>query len=38
MQKVELEPIRPATDDFSVLHDFATGTVELIKQIDKTER
>ncbi|XP_071437842.1 transcription factor TFIIIB component B'' homolog isoform X2 [Pithys albifrons albifrons] len=38
MQKVELEQIRPAADDSSVLHDFTTGSVELIKQVDKTER
>uniref|UniRef100_U3KCT1 Uncharacterized protein n=1 Tax=Ficedula albicollis TaxID=59894 RepID=U3KCT1_FICAL len=37
MQKVEPEPIRPA-DDSSVLHDFATGSMELTKQADKTER
>ncbi|XP_064497038.1 transcription factor TFIIIB component B'' homolog isoform X2 [Pseudopipra pipra] len=38
MQKVELEQIRPAADDSSVLHDFATQSMELIKQVDKTER
>ncbi|XP_039422673.1 transcription factor TFIIIB component B'' homolog isoform X2 [Corvus cornix cornix] len=38
MQMVELEPIRLAANDSSVLHDFATGSMELSKQIDKTER
>ncbi|XP_032940683.1 transcription factor TFIIIB component B'' homolog isoform X2 [Catharus ustulatus] len=38
MQKVEPEPIKPAADDSSVLHDFATGSMELTKQTDKTER
>ncbi|XP_050184862.1 transcription factor TFIIIB component B'' homolog [Myiozetetes cayanensis] len=38
MQKVELEQIRPAADDSSVLHDFATQSMELNKQVDKTER
>ncbi|KAJ7426852.1 B double prime 1, subunit of RNA polymerase III transcription initiation factor IIIB-like protein [Willisornis vidua] len=38
MQKVELEQIRPAADDSSVLHDFTTGSIELTKQVDKTER
>ncbi|KAJ7409720.1 B double prime 1, subunit of RNA polymerase III transcription initiation factor IIIB-like protein [Pitangus sulphuratus] len=38
MQKVELEQIRPAADDSSVLHDFATQSTELNKQVDKTER
>ncbi|XP_056370760.1 transcription factor TFIIIB component B'' homolog [Oenanthe melanoleuca] len=37
MQNVEPEPIKPA-DDPSVLHDFATGSMELTKQADKTER
>lgn len=38
MQKVEPEPIRQAAGDSSVLHDFASGSMELTKQIDKTER
>ncbi|XP_074667748.1 transcription factor TFIIIB component B'' homolog isoform X2 [Strix aluco] len=38
MQKVELEPVRPAAHDSSVLHDFATSSMELTKQVDKTER
>ncbi|KAM6329352.1 transcription factor TFIIIB component B'' homolog isoform 2-T2 [Alca torda] len=38
MQKVELEEFRPAVGDSSVLHDFATGSMEFIKQVDKTER
>ncbi|XP_032531684.1 transcription factor TFIIIB component B'' homolog isoform X3 [Chiroxiphia lanceolata] len=38
MQKVELEQIRPAADDSSVLHDFAAQSMELIEQVDKTER
>ncbi|KAI1239824.1 hypothetical protein IHE44_0011259 [Lamprotornis superbus] len=38
MQKVEPEPIKPAADDSSVLHDFAAGSMELTKQVDKTER
>ncbi|XP_075582074.1 transcription factor TFIIIB component B'' homolog isoform X2 [Pelecanus crispus] len=38
MQKVELEQVRPTADDSSVLHDFATRSVELTKQVDKTER
>ncbi|XP_074994080.1 transcription factor TFIIIB component B'' homolog isoform X11 [Calonectris borealis] len=38
MQKVELEQVRPAAGDCSVLHDFATTSMELIKQVDKTER
>ncbi|XP_030092873.1 transcription factor TFIIIB component B'' homolog isoform X2 [Serinus canaria] len=37
MQKVEPEPIRQAAGDSSVLHDFASGSMEL-KQVDKTER
>ncbi|XP_015509120.1 transcription factor TFIIIB component B'' homolog isoform X3 [Parus major] len=36
--QVKPEPIRPAADNFSVLHDFATGSMELTKQVDKTER
>ncbi|KAM6034928.1 transcription factor TFIIIB component B'' homolog isoform 2-T2 [Theristicus caerulescens] len=38
MQKVELEQVRPAAGDSSVLHDFATRNMELTKQVDKTER
>ncbi|NXH73882.1 BDP1 factor, partial [Hydrobates tethys] len=38
MQKVELEQVRPAVGDSSVLHDFATRSMELIKQVDETER
>ncbi|NXN67036.1 BDP1 factor, partial [Himantopus himantopus] len=38
MQKVELEQCRPAAADSSVLHDFASRSMELIKQVDKTER
>uniref|UniRef100_A0A8D2P628 Transcription factor TFIIIB component B'' Myb domain-containing protein n=1 Tax=Zosterops lateralis melanops TaxID=1220523 RepID=A0A8D2P628_ZOSLA len=38
MQKVEPQPVRPAADDSSVLHDFTTGSMELNKQVDKTER
>ncbi|KAM4639478.1 transcription factor TFIIIB component B'' homolog isoform 3-T3 [Amazona ochrocephala] len=38
MQKVELEQVRPATDDSSVFHDFATRSMELNKQADKIER
>ncbi|KAM9251240.1 transcription factor TFIIIB component B'' homolog [Cariama cristata] len=38
MQKVELEEVRPVAGDSSVLHDFATRSMELIKQVDKTER
>ncbi|CAN8220006.1 unnamed protein product [Coccothraustes coccothraustes] len=38
MQKVEPEPIRQAAGDSSLLHDFASGSMELTKQVDKTER
>ncbi|XP_067172521.1 transcription factor TFIIIB component B'' homolog isoform X2 [Apteryx mantelli] len=38
MQKVELEQVRPAVGDSLDLHDFATGSTELVKQVDKTER
>ncbi|NXT28319.1 BDP1 factor, partial [Syrrhaptes paradoxus] len=38
VQKVELEQVRPAGSDSSVLHDFATGSKELTKQVGKTER
>ncbi|XP_066037613.1 transcription factor TFIIIB component B'' homolog isoform X2 [Chamaea fasciata] len=38
IQKVDPQPVRPATVDSSVLHDFATGSMELTKQVDKTER
>ncbi|XP_064356643.1 transcription factor TFIIIB component B'' homolog isoform X3 [Dromaius novaehollandiae] len=38
MQKVELEQVRPAVDDSLDLHDFATGSTELVKQVDRTER
>lgn len=38
MQKVELEQVRPATDDSSIFHDFATGSMELNKQADKVGR
>ncbi|XP_063037069.1 transcription factor TFIIIB component B'' homolog isoform X2 [Melospiza melodia melodia] len=37
MQKVEPEPVRQAAGDSSVLHDFASGGMEL-KQVDKIER
>ncbi|XP_023800072.1 transcription factor TFIIIB component B'' homolog [Cyanistes caeruleus] len=36
--QVKPEPIRPAAGNFSVLHGFATGSMELTKQVDKTER
>ncbi|KAM8984145.1 transcription factor TFIIIB component B'' homolog isoform 1-T1 [Ara ararauna] len=38
MQEVELEQVRPATDDSSVFHDFASTSMELNKQADKIER
>ncbi|KAM6363800.1 transcription factor TFIIIB component B'' homolog [Pluvialis apricaria] len=38
VQRVELEQFRPAAGDSSVLHDFASGSMELFKQVDKTER
>ncbi|PKU47520.1 hypothetical protein llap_2162 [Limosa lapponica baueri] len=38
MQKVELEQFRPAAGGSSVLYDFATTSMEVIKQVDKTER
>ncbi|KAM7077085.1 transcription factor TFIIIB component B'' homolog isoform 2-T2 [Ciconia maguari] len=38
MQKVELEQVRPAAGDSAVLHDFATRSMELNNQVDKTER
>ncbi|KAM9262983.1 transcription factor TFIIIB component B'' homolog isoform 3-T3 [Morus bassanus] len=38
MQKVELEHIRPAAGDSLVVDDFATRSMELIKQVHKTER
>ncbi|KAM6301915.1 transcription factor TFIIIB component B'' homolog isoform 2-T2 [Podargus strigoides] len=38
MQKVELKQVRPAAGDSSVLHDFATKSMELIKEGDKTDR
>ncbi|XP_010129012.1 PREDICTED: transcription factor TFIIIB component B'' homolog, partial [Chlamydotis macqueenii] len=38
MQKVEQEQVRPAAGDSSLLHDFATRSMELTKQVDKTER
>ncbi|XP_037979389.1 transcription factor TFIIIB component B'' homolog isoform X2 [Motacilla alba alba] len=38
MQKVEPEPIRQVAGDSSVLHVFASGSMELTKQVDKTER
>ncbi|XP_055554932.1 transcription factor TFIIIB component B'' homolog isoform X3 [Falco cherrug] len=38
MQKVELEQVRPAAGDSSVLHDFATRSMELTVQVDETER
>ncbi|NXD73699.1 BDP1 factor, partial [Eolophus roseicapillus] len=38
MPKVELEQVRPATDDSSVFHDFATRSMELNKRADKIER
>ncbi|XP_059692728.1 transcription factor TFIIIB component B'' homolog isoform X2 [Haemorhous mexicanus] len=37
MQKVEPEPIRQGADDSSVLHYFASGSMELTKQVDQTE-
>ncbi|NXX85830.1 BDP1 factor, partial [Urocolius indicus] len=37
-RKVELEQVRPAAGSSSVLHDFATTSMELTKQADKTER
>ncbi|NWY57845.1 BDP1 factor, partial [Chionis minor] len=38
MQKVEVEQFRIAAGDSSVLHDFASGSMELTKQADKPER
>lgn len=38
MQKVELEQVRPAAGASSVVHDFAVRSMELSKQVDKTER
>ncbi|NWX39166.1 BDP1 factor, partial [Steatornis caripensis] len=38
VQNAELEQVRLAAGDCSVLHDFATRSMELIKQVDKTER
>ncbi|XP_062455759.1 transcription factor TFIIIB component B'' homolog isoform X2 [Rhea pennata] len=42
MQKMELEQeleqVRPTSGDSLDFHDFATGSTELVKQIDKTER
>ncbi|KAL9822482.1 transcription factor TFIIIB component B'' homolog isoform 3-T3 [Geothlypis trichas] len=38
LQKVEPEPIRQAAGDSSILHDFASGSMELNKQVNKTER
>ncbi|RLV99986.1 hypothetical protein DV515_00009251 [Chloebia gouldiae] len=38
MQKVEPEPIRPAAGDSSVIHDFASRSMEPTKQVDKSER
>ncbi|KAM6109364.1 transcription factor TFIIIB component B'' homolog isoform 2-T2 [Phoenicopterus ruber ruber] len=38
MQKVELEQVRSAAGDSAVLHDSATRSMELIKQVNKTER
>ncbi|XP_051499130.1 transcription factor TFIIIB component B'' homolog isoform X2 [Apus apus] len=38
MQKVELEQVRPAAGDASVLHDFAARSTELFKEANKTER
>ncbi|XP_076219089.1 transcription factor TFIIIB component B'' homolog isoform X2 [Aptenodytes patagonicus] len=38
MQKVELEQVRPAAGASSVLHDFTVRSMELSKQVDKTER
>ncbi|XP_075303413.1 transcription factor TFIIIB component B'' homolog isoform X4 [Opisthocomus hoazin] len=38
MQKVELEQVRPAAGDSSVLPDFAARSMELTKQENKTER
>ncbi|NXP47000.1 BDP1 factor, partial [Heliornis fulica] len=37
-QKMDLEQDRPAADDSSVLHDVATRSVELNKQVDRTKR
>ncbi|XP_068780502.1 transcription factor TFIIIB component B'' homolog isoform X3 [Struthio camelus] len=38
MQKVELQQVRPAAGSSLDLHDFATGSMEPVKQVDKTER
>ncbi|KAM9368019.1 transcription factor TFIIIB component B'' homolog [Phaethornis superciliosus] len=38
MQDVQQEQLKPAVGDSSVLHDFPTRSVELFKQVDKTER
>ncbi|XP_030114331.1 transcription factor TFIIIB component B'' homolog isoform X3 [Taeniopygia guttata] len=38
MQKVEPEPVRPAASDSSVIHDFASRSMEPTKQVDKSER
>ncbi|XP_068032094.1 transcription factor TFIIIB component B'' homolog [Anomalospiza imberbis] len=38
MQKVEPEPIRPTAGVSSVIHDFASRSMELTKQVDKSER
>ncbi|XP_062368787.1 transcription factor TFIIIB component B'' homolog [Cinclus cinclus] len=38
MEKMESEPVKLAANDSSVLHEFATGSMELTKQADKTKR
>ncbi|NXJ66562.1 BDP1 factor, partial [Rostratula benghalensis] len=38
MQKVEVEQFRPAAGGCSVLCDFTTTNMEVVKQVDKTER
>ncbi|NXD28102.1 BDP1 factor, partial [Spelaeornis formosus] len=38
MQKVDPEQIKSPADDSAILHDFATGSMEFTKQVDKTER
>ncbi|NXT47972.1 BDP1 factor, partial [Pluvianellus socialis] len=38
VQKVEVEQFRIAAGDSSVLHDFASGSMELAKQADRPER
>ncbi|XP_039945858.1 transcription factor TFIIIB component B'' homolog isoform X2 [Hirundo rustica] len=38
IQKLEPQSIKPAADYSSVLYDFATGSMELTKQVDETKR